>query len=670
MATQKITDGQERVRLYPPKQQANVDEINSKETPAGAQAKANVAETQAVDTANVYTDQQVATARGYTDRRVADVVAAENYRFADPIDWASATEYQPRTVVRRTGGYYVATQVTTGDDPALGLPWLALPEAVDADHRSAVDPHGPQFAAIEQVVFVEAYRDAGFTDLQTLNAAIAALTAGDVLSLEQGRTYTIGGTASIITDRVTVRGNGATITQTASLTTSLDMDGADGCVVQDTHFVGVGSDFTNASTSLGAVGLRLRNLDGARVERCTFRNHAGAGVRINNSNDVAVDRCTMVGPGATIVTAGSNYCGGVWADLVTGATTALRVTNCEISEVAQGIFTTHTCHDLRLAGNHIFDIRGQHGMYLGAADRITVANNTITGTHFLGMKIQLSGAVDIRGATVVGNVFTNCGSHGVLIEYTSTAAVATRARDVVVSGNVVRDCNPGEGVVFMRVVGGLIVGNQIRGVRTGVGLRGCHQVRVLGNHIHTAYRIGINVFEHDTVLTSDVAVVGNLVLDAGVEALLGSTYGIQIRYGSRVTIDGNHVRDTLANMEWGIFLGTGTEQETVAITNNRIAGATQQSVRILTSGGLIGGWHGNYLASPPMHSWHGGVVADQNMRFGFYGAVPRAQSIGWGDPTGAQARTTFDTATVTTAELAKRVAALISELKAYGLLAS
>ena len=48
--------------------------------------------------------------------------------------------------------------------------------------------------------------------------------------------------------------------------------------------------------------------------------------------------------------------------------------------------------------------------------------------------------------------------------------------------------------------------------------------------------------------------------------------------------------------------------------------------------------------------------------------VVTSRRTGWGAPTGTATRTTFDTATVTTAQLAERVKALIDDLAAHGLI--
>lgn len=51
---------------------------------------------------------------------------------------------------------------------------------------------------------------------------------------------------------------------------------------------------------------------------------------------------------------------------------------------------------------------------------------------------------------------------------------------------------------------------------------------------------------------------------------------------------------------------------------------------------------------------------------GLHGAAPVAQDTGWGAPTGTATKTTFNTATVTTAQLAERVKALLDYLIARG----
>ena len=60
------------------------------------------------------------------------------------------------------------------------------------------------------------------------------------------------------------------------------------------------------------------------------------------------------------------------------------------------------------------------------------------------------------------------------------------------------------------------------------------------------------------------------------------------------------------------------------------------------------------------------IVEVDDGALGLFGATPVAQSTGWGTPTGTATKTTFDTATVTTAQLAERVKALLDYLIARG----
>lgn len=65
---------------------------------------------------------------------------------------------------------------------------------------------------------------------------------------------------------------------------------------------------------------------------------------------------------------------------------------------------------------------------------------------------------------------------------------------------------------------------------------------------------------------------------------------------------------------------------------------------------------------------YGDWVSITGGTLGFFGAFPVAQQTGWGDPTGTASRATFATGSVTTAQLAGRVMALILDLKALGLI--
>jgi hypothetical protein len=117
--------------------------------------------------------------------QLAAIVAADAWQTADPLTWAAGTTYQPRTVVVDDGGMYLATAANTGQKPTAGGPWVALPTAVDAEHRAST---AEQFAATEAankatyptVVNVRGYGALGDGATNDTTAILAALAAAGI----------------------------------------------------------------------------------------------------------------------------------------------------------------------------------------------------------------------------------------------------------------------------------------------------------------------------------------------------------------------------------------------------------------------------------------------------------------------------------------------------------
>jgi hypothetical protein len=109
----------------------------------------------------------------------------------------------------------------------------------------------------------------------------------------------------------------------------------------------------------------------------------------------------------------------------------------------------------------------------------------------------------------------------------------------------------------------------------------------------------------------------------------------------------------------------GTERDIVFVT-----GATPTVRTIISRGGIL--LHGTTVAGTTPA---GGIVTP---RTGGYYVVDAAgtgtnqvvgtRKTGWGAPTGTATRTAFATSTVTTAELAERVKAVIDDLTTHGLI--
>jgi hypothetical protein len=62
----------------------------------------------------------------------------ESWELADPLEWAAGTTYPARTVVEKDDVLYVSRSVTTGNDPASGGPWQAVPSNADVVARAGL----------------------------------------------------------------------------------------------------------------------------------------------------------------------------------------------------------------------------------------------------------------------------------------------------------------------------------------------------------------------------------------------------------------------------------------------------------------------------------------------------------------------------------------------------
>jgi hypothetical protein len=148
---------------------------------------------------------------------------------------------------------------------------------------------------------------------------------------------------------------------------------------------------------------------------------------------------------------------------------------------------------------------------------------------------------------------------------------------------------------------------------------------------------------------SSILVVRNNV------TLSGATSVGVVRFDA-VASDGG-VLSAAASVSASITSATlGAEASTVTV-NTRVAGAA--TVEATFGGGLIVGTGSTRGA---------GTIAAQNSYWVGANQVVSARRTGWTAPTGTATRTTFDTATVTTAQLAERVKGLIDDLITHGLI--
>lgn len=118
-------------------------------------------------------------------------------------------------------------------------------------------------------------------------------------------------------------------------------------------------------------------------------------------------------------------------------------------------------------------------------------------------------------------------------------------------------------------------------------------------------------------------------------------------------------------------MGWRPTESAYSIDTTALAGGSSYPIRIVTTGGFLGAGTPNVtFETDGSTSVEGGdlklstgnaVQVDSQQ-------VVAARQTGWADPTGTSDKTTFDTTTVTTQDLAEFVKALYEDLKAHGLI--
>lgn len=394
-----------------------------------------------------------------------------------------------------------------------------------------------------------------------------------------------------------LRGAGATITQTAIRTEVFNYEGKSNIEIAGFNMVGVGTDFNESDSSRAVAVFGSGGEANINVHDNTFTGFSYTPLRAVGAAGVKFVNNVVVGPGhPTLTSVTSGRCYGVLADV--GCSDVLIAGN-SISKCAQGVRVEQSS-DVRVIGNRIRDITGQHGIYAGAAlTRFVAAYNIISNTDLIGIKVQNNDAnvSDTVGVTVVGNQIDTAGDQGILI-YSSTPSAVYKVRDVVCSDNVVRGVTA-NGINVGNIVGGIVDGNRIRTTtQSALIWSDCDDLTISNNRardsVLSAYR--------DQVVSTNVTVRGNTGINCASGATLGDRYGLFVQSAASYVIDDNKFTDANAKMEYGVYVAAGT-MSGVAVTNNIVSGATAAGARFPSPAQVLQAYFGNI--------W-GGAVATTN----------------------------------------------------------
>jgi len=417
-----------------------------------------------------------------------------------------------------------------------------------------------------------------------------------------GHSYKVSGAITLRTGQ-TITANGATITQTTTRTEIFNIDGKTDIRISGVKFVGVGSDF-NDSDSSQAVAI-YANGGEARiwVSECYFLNFSYTTLRAKGSTDIAFVNNVVVGPGSPILTPiTSGRCYGFLAD---SGCNGVLVQGNSFTKVAQGVRIEGGAvgtSNIRVSGNYIYNITGQHGVYAGAyLSLLTISGNTISDTDLCGIKVQAAdyAGINNRGIAITGNTVGAAGDQGILVCSGDNPTATYKCENVTVTGNTVR-FSAGNGIKIDNVINGVVSGNSIQQPsQSGVAWEQSTGLLLTGNFIQGSG----NTAMRDVTAASFVTIRNNVIRNCATLNTGSDEYGIFVNGGgSEYVIDKNVITDTNANMQYGIFIAANINSS-LTLTDNTVVNSTDAALR-LGSTSELREYQGN--------NWNGTLAATYN----------------------------------------------------------
>jgi len=294
-------------------------------------------------------------------------------------------------------------------------------------------------------------------DTIAIQAAITSLqTTGGCVCIPTG-TYVVSNTITI-PSKVSVTGSGTAstvISATLAMTNLQDVFYANGSSFVSLSNLSILGN-TNGTNGAGS-GIHLKSGSNNKVSNVYIENTTQAGIRLEEQNDSSVTLCTLSFCGRTGYT--DNH--GIMVYSVAGSVVpnySVKITNNTIrSSFRKGITTyapNASIYDLLIDGNTVTS-SGLGNIYIGGPNQsnIRIANNYLSN-GYVNMQIgpvsnsiidsnSMDGSTysnillfDSESVVVSNNTISNSGVHGLDFD-----VIATRNRQVIVSGNVVYNSN-------------------------------------------------------------------------------------------------------------------------------------------------------------------------------------------------------------------------------------
>jgi hypothetical protein len=446
-------------------------------------------------------------------------------------------------------------------------------------------------------------------------------------------------------------------------------------------------------------GIRVGWVRTCRIESCTVGNvgsspNSAAGISIagkdasNRSTDLIV-RDSLV----------HDIAGALNSDgIVATQVDRLSVENNIIRGTGRGVFLSGPSTYCTIRGNHMSTL-ADNGIRLAAAsggqasDIVghvilgnSVQNAAIDGIRLAGLNhvcsdnvVQSAGDRGIKAeitqdCVISNNVVSGCGDEGILLASAPSAEYAGGHRGTIIIGNVVSQCG-GAGI---RVLGGGFGGSDL-----------AIDLIISNNYCRRNAGGGLQLENLDSTLVLDNILVENAdTTSAGDKQGVFVDMTLPLTSTRGITIRGNRAYDQLGSgnrQVYGCRLAcshAGATLNGVVIDHNDFSDCITWAVLVPVTTGALGPVvvRGTRAANSPGISLRAmdaftdnttsfGNIGDQNTNSVYRVSATQvlgARRTGWSPAGGTANRTTFNTATVTTAQLAQRVKALIDDFIAHG----
>lgn len=281
-------------------------------------------------------------------------------------------------------------------------------------------------------------------DTLSVQAAFSYLQPGGTLYFPPG-VYIVSDSISVTKNTINVRGDMATLKQTAKFKKTLNFLDAQKINITGMRFIGAGTDFSgvnpNSASYNGVAAIFLANCVDCLILDCHLENHAGGGIRFTDVDGLKITNTTIIGVGAAGgITPLANY--GDAAIGVANAPTGdanVIVSNCIIKEHCFGILSSRRS-GLVVTGCIVGPIPGQHGIYAAAKTRMVVTGCSFYSIVGEAIKNQIAASSDINtlDSTFSCNTFTDIDQSCIVISPASGSTLG-RFNNVAVTGNTARN---------------------------------------------------------------------------------------------------------------------------------------------------------------------------------------------------------------------------------------